>query len=65
MLKIKILWGEDLMSSTWQKKSFKDEISALQFIRTHREKIFGVNNRMFYQSCNVVPHFKLIEAIRS
>lgn len=65
MLKIKILWGEDLWNAEWQNKSFKDEMSALQFVRMHRKKIFGINHQMFNNSCNLISHFELIDAIRS
>jgi hypothetical protein len=61
-MKIKLLYGDDVFNAEWQDKSFKDEISALEFIRKHASKIHGINCHI----CNtkLLSHFEIIDLIR-
>ncbi len=65
MVKVKVLWGNDLYNSTWQDKSFKDEMAALQFLRMHTDKIYGVNSTMFHSGIASITHFELMDAIKN
>ena len=61
-MKINLLYGVDVFNAEWQDKSFKDEMSALEFIRKHRLKIHGIN----YHICNaeLLSHFEIMDLIR-
>ena len=42
-MKANLLFGDYVVSATWQKKKFPDEMAAWEFIRKHRDKIHGIN----------------------
>ena len=62
MRKVMLLYGETPWKSEWQKKSFKDDTAAMEFIRRHRKNIHGIN----YVKRNVssLSHFEIAELIR-
>lgn len=61
MIELNILYGKPF-DTTWQKKSFKDETSAVQWCRKNHEKIGCINDyRTFFAQ---VSHFDIMDAIR-
>lgn len=59
-MKVNLLFGNDIFSATWQKKSFSDEMAALNFIRMHRNKIYGING----YTGGPFSHFEIIDILR-
>lgn len=60
MIKIKVLYGE-LFNSEWQKKTFNDEISCIEWCRRNSKKIGCINDyRTGFQS---ISHFEIMDAI--
>ena len=63
--KVSIMYGEDLYKATWQNKSFADEMAALQFVRMHAEKVWGINGNIFLgNSARILTHFEIMDALR-
>lgn len=62
--KVSIMYGEDLYKANWQDKSFADEMTALQFVRMHADKVWGVNGNIFGNSARVLTHFEIMDALR-
>lgn len=62
-MKVNLLFGDDIFTATWQKKKFSDEMAALEFIRKHRNKIYGINDTMIDGS--TISHFEIIDILRS
>lgn len=61
MIKVKIMFGEPF-NTTWQDKSFKDEMSAMEWCRKHYEKIGCINDyRTFFQ---LIGHYDIMDALR-
>ena len=61
-MKIKVLFGNDLFSATWQDKTFKDEMSAMEWCRRNFAKIWKIND---YRTLGqAVSHFELTDAFR-
>ena len=44
MIKIKVLFGNTFCNSTWQDKSFKTEIDAVEWCRRNYTKIWCIND---------------------
>ncbi len=63
MLEVWLKWGENILGAEWQKKNFKDETAALEFIRKHTDKIFGINGALVFVPAK--NHFEIIDYIRS
>lgn len=60
MIKVKIQFGEGF-NTEWQDKSFKDEMSCIEWCRRNYAKIFCINDyRTFYEP---IPHFAIMDAI--
>ena len=59
-MKVNLLFGNDIFTATWQKKRFSDEMAALEFIRKHRNKIYGINGYIRGQ----FSHFEIIDILR-
>ena len=61
MIKIKVLYGS-LFNTEWQDKSFKDEMSCIEWCRKNAAKIVCINDyRTFNQP---ISHFEIMNAIR-
>ena len=61
MPKVKILYGKGADSS-WQEKSFKDDMAAIEWCRRNYEKIVMINDyRTFNQQ---ISHFEIMDALR-
>ena len=61
-MKVNLLFGDDIFTATWQKKGFSDEMAALEFIRKHRNKVYGINGTIIDGS--TISHFKIINLLR-
>lgn len=68
-MKVDILWANDIsqalnyaVESRWQTKSFKDENAAIQWIRSHRDNIFGINHE--FGSAKVLNHYEIAALLR-
>ena len=60
MIKIKVLYGR-LFYCEWQKKTFKDETSCIEWCRKNSEKIGCINDyRTGFRS---ISHFEIRDAI--
>jgi hypothetical protein len=59
-MKVNLLFGDDILTATWQKKGFSDEMAALEFIRKHRNKIYGING----VTGGPFSHFEIIDILR-
>lgn len=61
-IKVNLLFGADVLTSTWQLKTFSDEMAALQFIRGHRNQIYGINDSI--ENVSALTHFEILDLIR-
>ena len=48
---------------SWQEKSFKDEMAAIEWIRKHSQNIMEIND--YPTLGQPVSHFEIMDAIRS
>jgi len=60
---VNLLFGNNIFSATWQKKTFSDEMAALEFIRKHKNKIYGIND--FMEPASQLCHFEIIKMLRN
>ncbi len=63
-MKVNLLFGNDIFSAKWQKKGFSDELEALEFIRKHRNEIYGINDEIT-GPISQFSHFEIIDLLRS
>ena len=61
MIKIKVLFGKDVFNATWQDKTFKDEMAAVEWCRRNSLSIWCIND--FRTQGRPVPHFEIMDAI--
>ena len=61
MIKLFIMYGE-IMNTSWQKKSFKDEVSAIEWCRRNYKNIGCINN--YRTNFQPISHYEIIDAIR-
>ena len=61
-MKVNLLFGDDIITATWQKKGFSDEMAVLEFIRKHRNEIYGINGTMV--DASTISHFEIIDILR-
>ena len=62
-IKVNICFGDDIIASKWQTKTFSNEMSALEFIRKHRTRIFGIND--YFGDVAILTPFEIMDLIRS
>lgn len=61
MIKIKVMYGE-WFNTTWQNKSFKDEMACIEWCRRNYAKIGCIND---YRTCfEPISHFDVMNALR-
>ena len=63
MIKIKVLFGNDIIDSEWQTKTFKDEMMAVEWCRRNYLKIWRIND--YPTHGELMPHFQIMDAIKS
>ena len=61
-MKVKLLFGDNVLTATWQDKTFSDEMAALEFIRKHRDKILGING--FVECSKTLNHFEIMRLLK-
>ena len=61
MITINVMYGK-LFNTTWQTKTFKDELSAVEWCRKHYEKIGCIND--YRTGFKPISHYDIIDAIR-
>ena len=62
MIKIKVNFGTNIFNATWQDKTFKTEMDAVEWCRRNYAKIWIIND---YQTLGQpIPHFEIMDAIR-
>ena len=59
-----ILWGENIIDTTWQTKNFKDETAAVEWIRKHTDKVQGINNVIIPEALKPLNHFLIVDLLR-
>lgn len=63
MIKTNIFYGNNIVDSEWQTKSFKDEMSAIEWCRRNAKKIGYINDYpTYYQP---VSHFEIMAALKN
>jgi hypothetical protein len=50
MIKVTVLYGDNVLDSSYQEKSFKDETSYVNWCTKNYEKILSINSHQTYQS---------------
>lgn len=60
MIKIKVLYGT-MFDSEWQKKTFNDETSCIEWCRKNSEKIGCIND--YRTGFQPISHFEIMDAI--
>lgn len=58
---VDIMYGT-FFNTEWQKKKFKDEISAMEWCRRHFENIGCINN--YRTGFQPISHFEIMDALR-
>ena len=59
---IDVLFGNNFIVAEWQKKSFDNEIKAIEWIRKNHSKIWTIND---YQTFGLnISHFEIMDAIK-
>lgn len=61
-MKVKLLFGDNVLTATWQDKTFSDEMSAMEFIRKHRDKIQGINGSI--EDVSSMSHFEIMRLLK-
>ena len=62
MIKVNIGWGKDYMSYDLQEKTFKDEMSAVEWCRKNYQKIQHIN---FHTTLGQqISHFEIMDYLR-
>ena len=61
-MKIKVLFGDDIFSATWQNKTFKDNMSAVEWCRRNFAKIWQINEYRTFGT--TLSHFEIMDAIQ-
>ncbi len=61
-IKVNICFGDNILESKWQTKTFSDEMSALEFIRKHRARIFGIND--YFGDVAILTPFEIMDLIK-
>lgn len=61
-MRVKLLFGNNVLAATWQDKTFSDEMSALEFIRKHRDKIHGINGTI--AGVPTMNHFEIVDLLK-
>ena len=59
-MKTRILFGDNLFKATWQDKSFKDIMAALEFVRKHSDKVQGINGEIIPEYAKPLNHFDIM-----
>lgn len=59
---VKILYGENIINSEWQTKTFKDEMAAVEWCRRNAKKIVRINDLL--TGNQPVSHFDVMDALR-
>lgn len=60
MIKINVLYGK-LFDAEWQKKTFKDETSCMEWCRKNSENIGCIND--YRTGYRPIGHFEIMDAI--
>ena len=60
MIKLKVMYG-NLFNTEWQTKTFKDEMSAMEWCRRNATKIGCIND--YRTGFKLIPHFEILDAI--
>ena len=58
---VNIMYGT-FLNTEWQKKKFKDEISAMEWCRRHFKNIGCINN--YRTGFQPISHFEIMDALR-
>lgn len=61
-MKVKLLFGDYCATATWQDKKFSDEMAAMEFIRKHRDKIYGINGS--FVDVPRTSHFLIMDLLK-
>ena len=49
MIKVTVLYGDNILDSSYQEKSFKNEVSYVNWCTKNHEKILSINGHQTYQ----------------
>ena len=60
MIKVKVLYGE-LLNTSWQDKSFKDENAAIEWCRKNYRNIGCIND--YRTGFEPISHFEIMDAL--
>ena len=63
-MKVKLLFGDDVSTATWQDKKFSDEMDASEFIRKHRDKILGIGINGHFMGVKTMYHFEIMRLLK-
>lgn len=63
--KTSILYGEYPWDSEWQTKTFKDEMSAVEFIRKNGDRIHGINGKLTWVKASHLSHFEIYDLLNN
>lgn len=61
-MKVRIIWGENLLGAETQEKSFKDEPTALEWLNKNHKRVQGINGVLTYGQRNL---FAFMDGLRN